>query len=446
MDPTGDHPHRGHTGRDHTGRDRTDGAHTDGDRADPLEVMEELAAKLAGADRSGLSGEGLMDATARLQRVRDMVAVAEADLLARLEETAATDTAVGLVTGSWLCRTAEQPLQQSRVKVRRCETLARHFPFLADVVVSGWLSWAQAEVILAATNPRNREAMVESCAEFIRWANQAATEGGYAGRFERWAAKVRQRARELDADGGYDPNDDVHANRLRVSVLPDATREVTGRLVGSAGVTVTETLEAIAEELHRGWRQAANEDPSVEVPSGPTLMALALEEACRRATRRPAGSSAPARPEVVLVVEADQQGHATVTTAGGDPVPRSAADALLWDADVRALVVDQHRTPLWLGRSVRLATRDQRLALAVRDRGCIFPGCDLGPARSRAHHHPAWEHGGPTDIDHLAPLCARHHGVVHRTGWSQEPDPGRPQQWTVTTPDGRRLGTERNTP
>lgn len=413
---------------------------------DALAEVDAAVAKLAGADRSRASAEELMATTARLQRVRDAMAVAEADLLARLERSGATDSTVGLGTAAWLSREADQPVADCRRRVRQAERMHRHFPFLADVVENGWLSWAHVEVLLSATNARNAEGMVAACPQFIRWANECPADGGCRGRFARWADRVRHRARELDGDGGYDPNDDVHANRLRLSPLPDATRELTGRLVGAAGITVEHTLETIAEELHRAWRAAANDDPAVQVPSGATLMALALEEACRRAAGRPAGSGTPARPEAVMVIEADDSGNAVVTTPAGHPVPRGAADALLWDADVRALVVDRAGNPLWLGRSVRLATRSQRLALAVRDHGCVFPGCDQGPARSRAHHEPAWDSGGTTDIDRLASYCGRHHGVVHRVGWRSEPDRDRPQQWVVTTPGGRRLPTERNGP
>ncbi|MFZ4520002.1 MAG: HNH endonuclease signature motif containing protein, partial [Microthrixaceae bacterium] len=46
-----------------------------------------------------------------------------------------------------------------------------------------------------------------------------------------------------------------------------------------------------------------------------------------------------------------------------------------------------------------------------------------------------WEAGGTTDLDHLAPLCRHHHGVVHRAGWSMAPDPE--VGFTITTPSGR---------
>jgi len=403
-----------------------------------LVELEELAAKLADVDPSLEGDESLMDAATRLQHIQDLVAVAESKLLAQLEDTAATDVAVGLVTSSWLAREAEHPKSACSRRVRQAVCVQRHFGFLAELVQAGWISWAHVEVIVGCENARNRDALVMACPDFIRWAN-----GDFAGRFDRWATKVRRRAAELDQDGSYDPNEDLHANRLRLSPLPDDTREVKGRLVGAAAVAVTETLEQIAEELHRAFRAAREGDTSIEVPSQATLMALALEEACRRAAGRPAGTTAAPRTEAVVVIEADETGRARVSTADGTCVPDSAADALLWNADVRALLVDADGCPLWLGRKVRLASRDQRLAMDIRDGGCIFPGCDSGPKRTKAHHTHGWAEGGTTDVARMASLCGRHHGVVHRRGWSMVTDEDRPQQWVVTTADGRSLRTER---
>ncbi len=46
-------------------------------------------------------------------------------------------------------------------------------------------------------------------------------------------------------------------------------------------------------------------------------------------------------------------------------------------------VLDGDSLPLDLGRDQRLFSKAQRNALAVRDRGCSFGGCDEPPARWR---------------------------------------------------------------
>jgi hypothetical protein len=73
--------------------------------------------------------------------------------------------------------------------------------------------------------------------------------------------------------------------------------------------------------------------------------------------------------------------------------------------------------PLEVGRTTRVVQPAQRHALAVRDRGCVFPGCDRPLSWCDAHHLWHWVDGGPTDLDNLALLCRAHHRTVHEGGW-----------------------------
>jgi hypothetical protein len=79
--------------------------------------------------------------------------------------------------------------------------------------------------------------------------------------------------------------------------------------------------------------------------------------------------------------------------------------------------------PLEVGRSSRVVQPAQRTALAVRDGGCVFPGCDRPLAWCEAHHLRHWLHGGPTDLANLALLCRTHHRAVHEGGWRLARDP-----------------------
>ena len=75
--------------------------------------------------------------------------------------------------------------------------------------------------------------------------------------------------------------------------------------------------------------------------------------------------------------------------------------------DGKSQILDQ-------GRTKRVFTAAQRLALADRDLGCTYPGCDRPPAWTEAHHLDHWARDdGPTTLDNAALLCARHHHWVH---------------------------------
>ncbi|MFF0707255.1 HNH endonuclease signature motif containing protein [Gordonia sputi] len=80
-----------------------------------------------------------------------------------------------------------------------------------------------------------------------------------------------------------------------------------------------------------------------------------------------------------------------------------------------AVFAEHTSVPLYLGRSKRLASPGQRLALFAAEGGgvCSAPGCTQ-PASRVAIHHAAkdWAQGGCTDIDQLAPACDVHNNRV----------------------------------
>ena len=67
---------------------------------------------------------------------------------------------------------------------------------------------------------------------------------------------------------------------------------------------------------------------------------------------------------------------------------------------------------LALGRSRRLASPQQRIALSARDLHCQFPDCTRRHSLE-AHHIRMWSEGGPTDMDNMLLLCRSHHIAVH---------------------------------
>ncbi|WP_415976962.1 DUF222 domain-containing protein [Rhodococcus sp. 077-4] len=97
------------------------------------------------------------------------------------------------------------------------------------------------------------------------------------------------------------------------------------------------------------------------------------------------------------------------------PMSRNLAELLTCDADLTPVIVDHHGVPLALGRTTRLATDDQRIALTIRDTCCVMCG---RPAQwCQAHHMKFWEHGGTTDLNNLALVCGECHRLVHHGDW-----------------------------
>jgi hypothetical protein len=98
----------------------------------------------------------------------------------------------------------------------------------------------------------------------------------------------------------------------------------------------------------------------------------------------------------------------------GERISAGEVRRLACNQHILPRVLDGKSVPLDQGRSKRLFTPAQRLAMADRDGGCTYPGCDRPPAWTEAHHLDHWaEHGGNTDLDRGTLLCARHHHWVH---------------------------------
>ena len=79
-----------------------------------------------------------------------------------------------------------------------------------------------------------------------------------------------------------------------------------------------------------------------------------------------------------------------------------------------------------------------RRALALRDGGCRFPGCDRPPADCRGHHLRHWADGGQTALANLVLLCEPHHALVHEDRWRLVPD-ALTRQVRAYRPDGTPL-------
>ena len=102
------------------------------------------------------------------------------------------------------------------------------------------------------------------------------------------------------------------------------------------------------------------------------------------------------------------------------PVSALTLQALACDAVLQSAVLDRSGAVLDLGRSVRTVSAAQRRALVARDRGCVIPGCHAPPGVCDAHHVRWWRHGGATDLQNLALVCARHHADIHAGIWVLE--------------------------
>lgn len=116
----------------------------------------------------------------------------------------------------------------------------------------------------------------------------------------------------------------------------------------------------------------------------------------------------------------DRSGHARVE-GQADPVSIETAERLACVGSTTEVSFDDKGQPLNVGREQRLFTRTQRIALAARDGGCRWTGCERPPSWTEAHHIEFWARDrGKTDVASGILLCRHHHLLLHNNHWEIE--------------------------
>jgi hypothetical protein len=138
-------------------------------------------------------------------------------------------------------------------------------------------------------------------------------------------------------------------------------------------------------------------------------------------------------PVTVIVSTTLEQLHAAAgvaVTAGGCALPIQDVIRMASHAYHYLCVFDRHtERALYLGRSKRIASANQRIVLHAKDRGCTAPGCDMPGYVCEVHHVEEWIGGGHTNIDRLTFACGAHHRLIKPGGWTTRKHQDGSTQW-----------------
>ena len=160
-----------------------------------------------------------------------------------------------------------------------------------------------------------------------------------------------------------------------------------------------------------------------------------------------------AAPTLVVSARAEDviNGTGWATVEGCDePVGIAAAQhAGCAGVVLRVALADNGRIE-WLGTEERVFNRRQRRAIALRDAGCLIPGCGVPAAWCEIHHVHEHAKGGKTHTGNGVMLCWFHHRYLDLHGWEIRMDHGVPQvraplwfdptrQWRAVTRSKPRL-------
>lgn len=365
--------------------------------------LDGLSALLGELDLGCLGDDSLMGTALAVEEARRKLDAINAKVLARVDASGITETAVGLKVKGWKSnRTHGSPSSVAR-ELKVAHTIER-FEAFGEALANGDVS---ADHVVAISNAcrggRITDELVAIEDSLVSYARRH--------QYPVFVRHLTHLVALLDQDGAEPDCGD----RDTAAMGHDLEGHLHLRLELS-GHNAIEAERIINEEADRQYRAAVREHEATgrRVPDPAVLRARAVMELLRRGAKSNPSSSTPAT-EAILPVVVDRDGRpVAVHSIDGQQLDPVTTAVLLCDAHLQPVVVDTSGNPLNLGRTVRYFTAAQRNALVVRDGGCIFPGCDQPAERCDAHHELAWESGGATDIDNGSLLCRRHHGMVHR--------------------------------
>ena len=111
--------------------------------------------------------------------------------------------------------------------------------------------------------------------------------------------------------------------------------------------------------------------------------------------------------------------HAVALLDDGTRMSAAQARRLACEAGIIPVVLGGDGQVLDLGRSRRLFSKAQRIALGLRDGGCTARGCETTASGCHAHHDDPWSRGGATDLANGRLLCPHHHRLAHDPRYAQ---------------------------
>nr|MDQ2957487.1 HNH endonuclease [Actinomycetota bacterium] len=370
---------------------------------------------------AGLSEDELLDVVRVMERARRKVEAFDHAAIAELEARNLPGRYVVRGSRQFLAGLLNLSPAEASSRVRQAHELGPRvtvtgdrleplLPLTAQARAEGAITGKQVEVIIhAITKLRAAELPVEELAE----AEAFLVEQAHTFDAQVLAGIARQLVDTLDPDGQL--VDDRRQQRLRsLHCVPngDGMYRLTGDLDAETSALAMTVLHSLsAPKTTDGDRDERS--PSQRLHDAfRSVLKLAL-----RSGQLPASGGIPATVLITMTAEQFETRTGLAATSFGQKLTVDQALRIADQASIAWIVHNSAGGILSYGRTRRIATQGQTLALIARDKGCSFPGCTDPPEWTERHHIKPWTTGGTTDLGNMCLLCDHHHDRINTHQW-----------------------------
>ncbi|MBD8870806.1 HNH endonuclease signature motif containing protein [Nocardioides donggukensis] len=206
------------------------------------------------------------------------------------------------------------------------------------------------------------------------------------------------------------------ATRMSIRRRGDGSADVHARIPELHASRLETYLRTLTAPRHGAMAGNAHRDPATgrRLPAD-RILGEAFCAFLERTdpTGLPDQAGAPTRVVVTMDLADLIAGTGVATLGDGSRITAGEARRLACTAGILPAVLGGRSEVLDLGRSQRLFSPAQRLALGLRHPHCRTEGCTVPSAWCEAHHMRPWSRGGRTDLADGVLLCSWHHHLMH---------------------------------